>query len=255
MGLGGRGDLKRMEKTIGNTKQLPTHVVDAGLSNREKVLMNANIAGGRPNLAGGGKVKDQQINYREGLGSGKLGINPDSRLGNVVSRTINLHKKALHSITGNKKAASSINMKGQCRDNTCVTFVGDMHAKSGLDFPKKVDNNRELQHSFKNKKGLGKDYKQVRRPSKVRKGDIVTFHEDKVKDGKKHKMYGYHTGIVNKVPKNKSELKSGKNFTYIGSGGTEERTPTRKIYKSNTLKTPNTKSKTKGIRYYTRKDS
>ena len=49
MGLGGRGDLKRMEKTIGNTKQLPTHVVDAGLSNREKVLMNANIAGGHPN--------------------------------------------------------------------------------------------------------------------------------------------------------------------------------------------------------------
>jgi hypothetical protein len=262
MGLGSRSDLKRMKNTIGKTKQsptvdtigktkqLPTHVVNAELSNREKVLMQANIAGGKATDPDGGKVKDQKTNYREPLGSDKIGINPKSTIGQIVSRGISLHKKAANFVLGKK---SDTNMLGQCRNNTCVTAVGGYHKDAGLNFPD-IHNNRQLDKSLR-KGELSKEYKQVRLPKNVRKGDIVNFHEDKVVEGKVKKKYGYHTGIVNRIPENKQQLRSGENFTYVGSGGTEEKTPTRKIYKKGTLSNPFAKSKTRGIRYYTRRDS
>lgn len=248
MGLGSRSDLARMEKTVGKTKQLPTHIVDAGLSNRERVLMQANIAGGRPTTPGGGKIKDQKINYREPLGSDKIGINPKTRLGQTISRIGSLVKKGVkEKVLGQK---TGINEKGQCRNNTCVTAVGGYHKDAGLSFPD-IDDNRELTKSFK-KGELSKDYKRVYRAKNVRKGDVVTFHEDKKIKGKLFKDRGYHTGIVNK-------LGDSAPSTYVGSGGTEERTPTRKIYKKGTVETPGkkglSKTKTRSIKYYTRKDS
>jgi hypothetical protein len=258
MGLGSRSDLKRMENTIGKTKQLPTHVVDAGLSNRERVLMQANIAGGRPTTPGGGKIEDQKINYRESVGSAKVGIDPKTRLGKTVNRLGNLFKKGLKksaemgvagSTLGQIKpdfGSKDINMKGQCRNNTCVTAVRGYHKDAGLSFPD-INDNRELDKSLR-KGELSKEYKPVRFAKNVRKGDIVNFHEDKKIKGKLFKDRGYHTGIVNK-------LEDSAPSTYVGSGGTEEKTPTRKIYKKGTLLNPFAKSKTRAIRYYTRRDS
>ena len=251
MGLGSRSDLARMEKTVGKTKQLPTHVVDAGLSNRERVLMQANIAGGRPTTPEGGKVKDQKINYREPLGSAKIGIDPKTRLGQTISRIGSLVKKGVkEKVLGQK---TGINEKGQCRDNTCVTAVKGYHKDAGLNFPD-IDDNRELTKSFKRGE-LSKDYKRVYRAKNVKKGDVVTFHKDTKEKGKLFKDRGYHTGIVNRL----GDPKTGKGMTYVGSGGTDEKTPTRNIYKTATLETPGkkglSKTKTRSIKYYTRRDS